>query len=102
MSIDLRSKVVQRMKGLGLSQSEVALACGISQPHLSKVLSKKVRLASKTEVRLIAWLKSTEVVRQRKTRRTVRAVASRIEAMRPSRQSDIMKLLSAIEALLRE
>ncbi|MGE8131798.1 helix-turn-helix domain-containing protein [Methylobacterium sp. NPDC080182] len=46
----------ERMDALGLSQAEVAEACGFSQPHLSKVLAGKVKLARKTRAAVHGWL----------------------------------------------
>ncbi|MGU3420796.1 helix-turn-helix domain-containing protein [Methylobacterium sp. D54C] len=46
----------ERMDALGLSQAAVANACGLSQPHLSKVLARRVKLAPKTRAAIRRWL----------------------------------------------
>ena len=51
--------VQQRMQQMGITQVELAAACGLSQPHLSKVLANRVKLAKKTEGKLKAWLETS-------------------------------------------
>lgn len=87
---------------LRVTQPALALACGLSQPHLSKVLSKKVRLAGKTEARLLAWLRATESGSRKVARSTTEALAGRIERLRPDRHLQVIELLTSIEKLLKD
>jgi transcriptional regulator with XRE-family HTH domain len=45
-----------------LSQANIALACNISQGHLSKILKGKVKLGRRARVALAAWLHSEEAI----------------------------------------
>ena len=88
------------MKVLSLTQSDLGEACRITQPHLSKVLSGKIKLAKKTEARLRAWLDRTNdngIVRG-----TARAFVIRLERLRPDRHGQVIELLRAIERLLQD
>ena len=53
---ELLSRVRARTAALALNQRELAAACGLSQPHLSKVLKGTIRLAPKTRRALETWL----------------------------------------------
>jgi transcriptional regulator with XRE-family HTH domain len=53
---DILSTVEKRRISLGQTQAAVAAACGITQPHYSKVVGGLVGLTGKLEERLNQWL----------------------------------------------
>ena len=89
------------MAAAGTSQATVAASCAISQPHLSKVLSGKVRLASKTRGRLEAWIsEAPRPVPDRGVEGLQRLVLQLAEGP-PKRTMQIMQLLRLVDALAR-
>lgn len=92
--------VQQRMQQRGITQAELAAACSLSQPHLSKVLSYRVKLAKKTESRLTGWLEASGDLPAGSPNDFVRSIAARMEQMRPARRMQIMELLRAIERVI--
>jgi predicted XRE-type DNA-binding protein len=93
----LIAKVLETMAQLDVTQSELATACGLSQPHISKVLSFQVKLAPKTERKLTVWLKAARSEGGISKGEAVHALALRLEALRPTKRMQIMELLKAIE-----
>jgi predicted transcriptional regulator len=87
------------MRDTGATQSDVARECGISQPHLSKVLGGKVKLATKTSSKLERWL-ADDAGRQQQRVEPLESLAIRIAALRPRRRMQIMQLLEAVDRLL--
>lgn len=81
------------MEALGASQASVALWCGISQPHLSKVLARKVKLASKTRSRLEAWSSSSSAANPGPDTEELRRLIERLAAGPPDRVMHIMQIL---------
>lgn len=53
---DLLDLVEKRRLSLGRTQAAVASACGITQPHYSKVVGRLVVLTDHLEVRMQEWL----------------------------------------------
>lgn len=96
----LIDKVEERMRQLDVTQSELASACGFSQPHLSKVLSGNVKLAPKTEIKLLAWLQSAGDFAETNPNDFVRSLAARLESLRPARRMQIMEMLKAVERVI--
>lgn len=92
--------VQQRMQQLEITQAELATACGLSQPHLSRVLAKQVKLAKKTEGKLTEWLKASDELSEVNPNDFVRSLATRMEQLRPARRMQIMELLRAIERVI--
>lgn len=96
----LIKEVLERMAQLDITQSELALACGLSQPHLSKVLSGLVNLAPKTERKLSIWLQSAGDAVEAAPNEIVRSLAARLEKLRPAKRMQIMELLKAVERVI--
>ena len=87
----------RRISELGLSQAQVAIACGMTQPHLSKILSNAVKPGKKATSALEAWLsgeKATSTVDQ------LGRLAARLEATTPSKRMHVMQFLATLERLL--
>lgn len=98
-SRSLITRVNGRMREIGATQSDVALACGMSQPHLSKVLRNRVKLAKKTTSKLERWLSSTPE-QPPETAPTLETIAAKIAILGPKRRMQFMQLLDAVDGLL--
>jgi hypothetical protein len=101
-SDDLIELVNERMRRDGATQVEVAAACELSQPHISKVLSQRVKLAAKTAHRLTAWLGTDTINCHGSAENVIRSIADQLERLRPNRRMQLMQLLKAVERLLNE
>ena len=99
-SADFVAQVNRRMEQLGVTQTELASACSLSQPHLSKVLSLQVKLADKTRRKLSEWLAVADSTADIKSLDVLRSLASRLELMKPGRRMQIMEFLRAVERLV--
>lgn len=88
----------RRMDELNLSQKEVARACGITQPHLSKVLSGKTKPGPKTETALEVW-RNQDAAQPALVR--LESLARSIAAAPPAKRMHVMHFLESLEALLK-
>lgn len=100
-------EVLARMAALNVSQSSLARECDLSQPHLSRVLNKQLKLATKTRTKLEAWLASSHVASASwgaptPTREELENLIERLSSSSPGRRMQIMHLLRAIEAIVVE
>lgn len=89
--------VRRRILELGLSQAQVASACGMTQPHLSKILSNSVKPGKKSASSLEAWLSGSmvpEAVGQ------LQRLAQRLEETTPAKRMYVMQFLQTLERLL--
>src|SRR5260370_20335635 len=75
-------RLTARMRDIGATQSDVARECGITQPHLSKVLRKRVKLAGKTSTKLEGWLTDDANRHQEQQVEPLKSLAIRIAALR--------------------
>lgn len=89
------------MEALGASQASVALWCGISQPHLSKVLARKVKLAPKTRARLEAWSSASSTANPGPEAQELRRIVERLAEGPPDRVMHIMQILRLLDAVTR-
>jgi transcriptional regulator with XRE-family HTH domain len=87
------------MREARATQSEVAEACGMTQPHISKVLRKKVKLAKKTAAKLEQWLGESSKAPAEEGP-TLETIAVKLGTLGPKRKMQFMQLLAAIDALL--
>lgn len=95
----LLARVHTKMRETGASQSDVAEACGVTQPHISKVLNGKVKLARKTAAGLEQWLDQNRESRK-PSPQTLETIAAKLNALGPKRRMQFMQLLAAIDGLL--
>lgn len=95
----LLARVHTKMRETGANQSDVAQACGVSQPHISKVLNRKVKLAEKTSAALGRWLDQNQEVEE-PSLQTLEVIAAKLNALGPKRRMQFMQLLAAIDGLL--
>ena len=89
------------MAAANASQAAVAAACAISQPHLSKVLSGRVKLAPKTRRRLEAWVSDPAAPMPGQDAEELRRLVIRLGEGSPERLMQIMQLLRLVDALAR-
>lgn len=89
--------VKRRISELGLSQAQVAQACQMSQPHLSKILSNAVKPGRKSTAALTNWLAGYNAP---DTADQLRRIADRIEAATPAKRMHVMQFLESLERLL--
>lgn len=89
------------MAATNASQAAVATACAISQPHLSKVLSRRVKLAPKTRGRLEAWVSDPGVPVPGRNAEELQRLVLRLAEGSPERMMQIMQLLRLVDALAR-
>ncbi|MBD3833030.1 MAG: helix-turn-helix transcriptional regulator [Brevundimonas sp.] len=89
--------VKRRISELGLSQAEVARACGMTQPHLSKILTGAVKPGRKATVALEGWVTGYTVP---DTAGQLQRLAQRIEATTPDKRMHVMQFLEGLERLL--
>lgn len=99
-SAEFIGQVLRRMEQLDVSQTELASSCGLSQPHLSKVLSNQVKLAGKTRRKLSDWLALAGSAADVRPHDVLRSLADRLEVVKPGRRMQIMELLRAVERLV--
>lgn len=89
--------VKHRIEELGLSQAEVAHACGMTQPHLSKILSKRVNPGRRATESLRAWVKGDHGI---SAAEQLHRLAQRIDAATPKKRMHAMQFLASLERLL--
>jgi transcriptional regulator with XRE-family HTH domain len=94
------ARVDSKMRETHATQSDVAEACGMTQPHISKVLRGKVKLARKTATKLEQWLGESSKATV-EGRPTLETIAAKLNTLGPKRRMQFMQLLAAVDALLR-
>ncbi len=99
---ELIAKVLAQMSLLEVTQVGLADACGLSQPHLSKVLSNKIKLAHKTEEKLAKWLADFGESGQGARTDTFQALTAKLQRQSPEKRMQFMQLLSILDQLLLE
>lgn len=100
MASTLLAKVKRRMSETGATQSDVAKACGLSQPHISRVLRQDLKLCRKTEARLQVWLDDAAGAHPGRAQDPMHSIAEKVDALSPKRRMQFMHLLEAIDELL--
>lgn len=98
---DLIAQVSERMDRDHVSQLVLAEMCGLSQPHISRVLSLKINPGRKTRLKLEAWLAATAAERVRDPSGQMEYLARRLADASPKKAMQIMQLLRAVEDVLR-
>ncbi|MCF3630529.1 helix-turn-helix transcriptional regulator [Thalassospiraceae bacterium LMO-SO8] len=92
--------VAEKMAEQKVTQSELAVACGLSQGHISNVLNNKVKLGNKTKDRLMLWLEEGASGESREIQLAILELAGKLGRHRPSKRMQIMELLKAIEQVV--
>lgn len=103
-SVELVDTVLAVMAAQNVSQSGLARECGLTQPHLSRVLNKRLKLARKTRLKLEAWVVAStpETLPGAAPEPTLEDLQKLVRRLGGSktRRMQIMHLLRAVEALL--
>lgn len=100
-SKDLVAQVAERMDRDRVSQVVLAEMCGLSQPHISRVLSLQIKPGRKTRLKLESWLAATTVERARDASSQMQYLTQRLANASPRKAMQIMQLLRAVEDVLR-
>lgn len=93
---DIRA-VKRKIAELELTQKEVASACGITQPHLSKILSEAVKPGRKASGALDLWLGLETPPAATDQLERIRA---KIDSAPRRKRMHAMQFLRALESLL--
>ena len=94
---DLVAQVKRRMERVGANQRQVASRVGLSQGHLSKILSERIRPGAKTANSLREWIQSGSPADDDPD---VRALLNRLVQMHPQGKQKTMQLMHLIADLL--
>lgn len=96
---DFIAQLIDEMRRRNSTQTDVAEAIGLSQAHVSRLLSGKFHLTRKSKAKLQAWMSRDEeaTVDQR-----IRVLTESILASRPQRKKALLPLILAFEAIIRE
>ncbi|MBB4041654.1 transcriptional regulator with XRE-family HTH domain [Microvirga flocculans] len=94
---DILRQVRGRMQALRLTQAEVAKACRVTQPHLSKLLSGKIKMGRKTAAALSEWLARSELPAEENGE--LRRIVEGLMAAPPEKRMQIMQLLRAVQQI---
>lgn len=97
----LIADVQLKMAQLSATQEEVAWASGITQPHLSKILSFKVTLGHKARSGLSGWLSLASGPAPDGADAQLAAKVARLERLAPHKRMQVMHLLDIVERMLR-
>jgi transcriptional regulator with XRE-family HTH domain len=92
-------RVDSKMRETRATQSDIAEACGMTQPHISKVLRGKVKLAKKTSAKLEQWLGEISKVPPEEHPK-LETIAAKLDTLGPKRRMQFMQLLAAIDRIL--
>jgi transcriptional regulator with XRE-family HTH domain len=98
---DFLERVRERMAALRATQGAVAKSCGLSQPHLSKVLSRRIKLAKKTSLALADWLTHDKPADEDDSAQELRQLVERLLEGPTERRMQIMQLLRILAGLTR-
>lgn len=94
-------RVRERMAALRVTQEGVAKSCGLSQPHLSKVLANKIKMGSKTQSLLATWMVMDAPKEDIGAPEELRQLVGRLLDAPTERRMQIMQLLRLLDALTR-
>jgi transcriptional regulator with XRE-family HTH domain len=81
------------------TQADIALACDVTQPHLSKVLAKKVPLTEKMRNALEAWLGSSDTAQGADPSDEVADLVQRLSRKPAKMHKQIMQILRLLDGL---
>lgn len=94
------TSVVEAMRDRGVTQSALANATGLSQPHLSKVLLKRYKLAEKTRRKLRAWVEGDLDASHDDAVGTLRSIGVNLERLPPSETMELRGILKQLDVML--
>jgi hypothetical protein len=98
---DLIKKVLELMRERGTNQCGLSSATGLSQPHLSKVLGKKLKIAARTNGALLAWIEGGAPSAIRPPTDEVAALALKLHDLPPGIVMQFMQIVDALSEIVR-
>lgn len=91
------AEIRRRMSAERLTQTDLAAACGLTQPHLSKVLTEKVPLTGRTAHALADWLARHELFVPDET---LLSIGRKLRDAPANQRMQIMQLLRLLDGLI--
>lgn len=102
-SVDLVDAILARMVADDVSRSALARACGLSQPHISRVLNKQLKPGRKTQIKLTGWLNGPGVQAPlggpAPSIADLQRLVKRMGGKSPERRMQIMHFLRLLDAV---
>jgi len=102
-SVDLVDAILARIAADDVSRSELARACGLSQPHISRVLNKQLKPGRKTQIKLTRWLNGSGVQAPLEgpapSIADLQRLVKRMGGKSPERRMQIMHFLRLLDAV---
>jgi transcriptional regulator with XRE-family HTH domain len=97
---DLISSVSREIQQRHLTQMDVARQCGLSQPHISKVLAKNIKLAKKTRSKLALWLTAAKTNDGAALYGVLVSIHKKIEKLPAGRRNQFMQFLESLDGCI--
>ncbi len=91
--------VQTEMDRLHIVQSEIAIECGLSQPHISRMLSGKVKIGKKSAAKLQIWLRLRSNDGSISSMEFATRIARTVDALPLEKRNQFMQFISAIERI---
>lgn len=85
------------MNERGFSQSSLATTCGLSQAHLSKVLSGKIKAGKRTTSALLEWMQGSSYMGAPST---IERLSRKLHSAPSDVRMQVMQILVALEKLV--
>lgn len=95
---DLLDRVRETLSANRTRQRELSAFCGVSQPHISKVLARQVALSKGMAARLEAWMAANQPDELPKPEE-IEALIEGFSAVDPKRRMHILHILRELSAL---
>jgi len=93
-------QVRREMTSRGVTQAALAMACGLSQPHISKVMSGRVKLAKKTHQKLTDWLQGDTTDDFKNVEEGVALIQKSLEKMPAGKRREFMQFILSAKRVL--
>ena len=104
-SAEFVDEILARMTALEISQSALARVIGVSQPHLSRVLSKQLIAGKKTRSQLEKWMAGQPISGASSsapppTAAELEFLIRRLSTTPAEQRMHVMQMLRAIDAMV--
>ena len=98
---DLIKEVLELMHERGTNQRGLSSETGLSQPHLSKVLNGKLKVATRTNRALLAWIESGSTSAIKPPDDQVAALTLKLQGLPSEVAMQLMQILEMLSDILR-
>ncbi len=98
---ELIKKVLELMRKRGTNQCGLSSATGLSQPHLSKVLGRKLKVAARTKGALLAWIAAGSPAVIRPPTDEVAALLLKLQGLPPDVAMQFMQIMDMLSDMVR-